>query len=711
MAELPESFSQRLTRLFRSGPAIQRRIKGYDSNPKYGDNQLIRGTYGGKNLPFGFGRENSPFSVLGTYGILDRLARYSEFSLMEYTPEIATALDIYADEAVGGDDRGKCFHIYSNNQEIKRALDDVFYDVLNIEFNLKSWTRNLVKYGDFFLYNEVVPDQGVINVMPIQVSELEREEGFDPEDPYAVRFKWITRGNRYLENWQISHFRILSNDLFLPYGTSILETARKIWRQLTMLEDAMLTYRVVRSPERRVFYIDVGNVPPTDVESYMDAVKSTLRSNGNMDSRTGKEDLRYNAQSMLDDYFIPIRGGQSGTKIDTLSGGQHVSATEDVEYIQRKLFAALKVPKPYMNFDENLSAKASLAQMDIRFSRTIQSFQKIIIAELNKLAMIHLFTKGFDGPDLIDFELKLSNPSSVALQQKLELWSVKFDTAGTAKETKLVDEHWIQKNILELTNEEISSIEKGLRKDKLREKELDDLELVLPDEKSSPKTTDIFDPSMYDVPGANVPRTPPEEPIQQDPGARADLVLSKFRQYDSDGQAYVVDLDTNKTPIKATPFLTRHRRNRVRREGEGTGRQNTAMPDMNAMLSQKNKYTKDVFGQKTEGIDYADLKVRTLKDMNKQDQKYLIQIEPAVNNHMKAVLKNLKYYIEHHPKNKKLVINEAIDSLDFDDISVEKDGDELILEIANSKPTSKNNEIVIEKIKEKSLSDVFNEDE
>src|SRR5690606_7874659 len=169
-------------------------------------------------------------------------------------------------------------------------------------------------------------------------------------------------------------------------------------------------------------------------------------------SRTsGRQDMRYNPLAIDEDYYIPVRGAQSGTKIETLAGGQHVTATEDVQYIQSKLFSALKVPKPYLNYDENLSSKATLAQTDVRFSRTIAAIQKIIVAEMTKLAMIHLYAKGFDGEDLINFELKLSNPSTVAVQQKLELWATKMDVAGTAKETRLVDERWIQKVLLELT--------------------------------------------------------------------------------------------------------------------------------------------------------------------------------------------------------------------------------------------------------------------
>jgi len=590
-----ESFFQRLTRLFRSGPAIQRRIKGQNVGSYY-DTKLIQGNYGYRApAPFGFGRENSPFSVLGSYGMLDRMARYAEFAEMEYTPEIATALDIYADEAVGGDENGHSFHVYSDNVQIKRALEELFYDVLNVEFNIRVWARNLVKYGDFFLYNEVLPDVGVINAQPIPVNDVEREEGFDEEDPYAIRFKWLTRGNVYLENWQVTHFRILGNDLFLPYGTAVLEPARRIWRQLIMMEDAMLVYRVVRSPERRVFYIDVGNVAPNDVPSYMEAAKATLRSHSVIDRTSGRQDMRYNPLAIDEDYYIPVRGAQSGTKIETLAGGQHVTATEDVQYIQSKLFSALKVPKPYLNYDENLSSKATLAQTDVRFSRTIAAIQKIIVAEMTKLAMIHLYAKGFDGEDLINFELKLSNPSTVAVQQKLELWATKMDVAGTAKETRLVDERWIQKVLLELTDDDIDQINEGLYQDKVREVQLD--QVAFEEENFKPTTTDAFSPSGYGMPGEDIPKGDTHQPP---PRGGSEIVGPGPKQ-----NSFKVDYKQGSTPIKATPFLTRNRKNRKRRVG-ASGRANTANPDFGAMLHPgKNRSLSDIYGfqSRQEGID------------------------------------------------------------------------------------------------------------
>lgn len=1470
MANRNDKFFQRLTRIFSSGPSVMRRVKGFDYRSYY-DNDLIRGNYGYR-APFPFGRENSPFSTLGAYGILDRTARYSEFAEMETEPIIAAALNVWADEVAAGDEKGKALHLYSRNPEIKKNLEELFFDVLNVDFNLRSWARNLVKYGDFFLYLEVVPDIGVINVQPIPVNELEREEGFDPSDPYSVRFKWLTRGNRYLENWQVLHMRILGNDLLLPYGVSLLEPARRVYRQLchkkgtkvwvkdigqvnienvkpgqivysydaqtnsvketkvkhsipmgiqplvkvrtahreiivtpnhgllvkdhtgtcgykkaceilvsnglggnhsrnadklvlpiiqsgqdkveynivkerykvklrvplpgngvgimrtiraaetgmsdkyihsflkgqkkvsytvyerlckhipnlssvevdlylnhskaksifftkqndsvvldkefvrffgfmlgdgwvnkngfgyaygvdekqnqqydnivnrlfgvsgyrsrregtwsaqinyssqelanmltdlgfvsgfskkvipgwcyglnaelkrelilglydahgcysngtisltnkkliedlkclahqagypvgriskvkarnnscagrefvskesytlwvntnrpssdtvfenvidvtpvpsdetydlevddalhnftadgvvthnTMMEDAMLVYRVERclhgdskiwttagykkiteikvgdtvqsfdyeknklvlskvvdwhdngpkniwevktkhrtiktsdnhpvltkdmqtgkidyvltrhlvpgrhmlflptlqsnkitkvklkeekyewyaslndqgkmafrkfssenkgevsglikeiaakasykadrikgflyarpgkvktlpkevaevvcnylsldcdtnltyapkgmynldglgvpevvdedfarffgfmlgdgsvskckhkicfaaganpdinekyrsllqkycgkvgfnqdkrrkdscrgilgayqahsyyfanlmedmgyipgahnkripawvfessneikaafiegiidadghvrtqrntesyeielcnenlindlkelchqlgwnvsanaykrtkkqrtiastgkttkettgysihftkqktpglekvvsvketrevsnvydirvdndlhnfvadgvvvhnSPERRVFYIDVANIPPNDVPSFLEATKATLRSRDVVDKNTGRIDRRHNPLNMLEDFYIPVRGSQSGTKIETLAGATNATATEDVEYLQKKLFSAIQVPKAYLNYVENMGAKASLSQLDVRFSRTISVLQRIVLAELNKLAMIHLYSKGFDGEDLINFELKLSNPSTVALQQKLEVLSTKIDIAGKAKESGLVDQEWIQKRILELTQEEVARIEIGKRKDRIRDVELEAVAVAenLPDPNSK---VDAFDSSNYDIPGQSVAKNSAVEPIDSnsDFDHIAPILAAQKQTFknsdtigkqklgndvESDNNYRVKDTSGNYLPISASPFTYNSRRKNDRRVGAG-GRDNISMPDFKSMLSGTDKYTKDVVG-------------------------------------------------------------------------------------------------------------------
>ena len=459
-----ESVWKRITRLFRSGPVVRHKIAGGE--------KLIEPRGTAKE----YKKELSNLYVhsLASYGQYERLSRYSDYSEMEFTPEIASAIDIYADEATAYDENGAVIKITSNNNEIKQILETLFFDVLNIEFNIWSWTRNLCKYGDFILFVDASEGNGILNLLPIPINEIEREEGYDKSDPFAVRFRWLTQGNMILENWQCVHFRLLGNDSFLPYGSSIVEAARRIWRQLILIEDAMLVYRIVRSPERRVFKIDVGNVPPGEVEAFMEQIKTRLRRNQVIDQNSGRVDLRYNPLSVDEDYFIPVRGDRS-SDITTLAGGQFTGDIDDVQYIQNKLFAALKVPKAYLGYEGDLGSKATLAQQDVRFARTIERVQKILIAELNKIAIIHLFLLGYSGEELVDFEISMANPSTIAEQQKLELWRTRFEIAGSATEGML-DRETVYKKIFGLGDEDIQRIRDGKRLDRLEDMSLENVQ-------------------------------------------------------------------------------------------------------------------------------------------------------------------------------------------------------------------------------------------
>lgn len=319
------------------------------------------------------------------------------------------------------------------------------------------------KNGDFFAFINVSMDEGVISVTPMPVHEIVREEAFDGI-PTSVRFKWAGQQSKTLENWEVAHIRLMGSDSHFPYGTSILDNARRIWRQLIMCEDAMLVYRISRSPERRVFYIDVGNIPGDEVANYMEQAKNNIVSAGVVDKASGRLDQRFAPLSILEDFYLPTRGGETGTRIDTLPSGNNTAAIEDVAYLQKKLIGALKVPAAYLGYSELLGSKSSLSAEDVRFSRTIQMIQKTVISELNKIAMIHLFALGFREDDLTNFSLHLSNPSAIAQQQKLELFRTRFEIAGTVPEGFL-SKRYIYKNILDMTDDEILNNKRELLED------------------------------------------------------------------------------------------------------------------------------------------------------------------------------------------------------------------------------------------------------
>jgi hypothetical protein len=451
---------RRLTRLF-SGPLVD-----YD-NPA-----VTRGTARTtKKYTFtsSTGREfkkkeyYNPFGDLTNKTLLDRSkqVRYTDFEQMEYMPEIASTMDIYADEITTSTALTPLVNIDCHNREIKDILHTLLYTVLNVESNLFGWSRSMCKYGDYYLYLDIDDKLGITNVIPLPVREIERLEGNDPTNPNYIQYFWQSaegaKGVTF-ENWQVAHFRVLGNDKYVPYGTSVLESARRIWRQLTMLEDAMMAYRIVRSPERRVFYIDVGNIAAEDVEQYIEQVKTQMKRNQIVNDQSGQVDLRYNAMSVDEDYYIPVRGSSNNTRIETLAGGQFTGDIDDVNYLRDKLFSALKVPKAYLAQGDAQEDKTTLSQKDIRFSRTIQRLQRVVVAELEKICIIHLYTLGFRSSDLLSFSLTLNNPSKIAELQELEHLRTKFDIAGAATDGYF-SKNWVYKNIFKLSDEEIFRIQ------------------------------------------------------------------------------------------------------------------------------------------------------------------------------------------------------------------------------------------------------------
>lgn len=399
--------------------------------------------------------EYSPFDIMHSKIMAqqNRAERYVDYEQMEYMPEIASALDIYADEMTTHTALTPMLSIQCSNEEIKAILRSLYDNVLNVNHNLFGWCRSMCKYGDVILYMDIDERLGVKSVIPLPLREIERMEGEDPTNPNYIQYQWNSGGMTF-ENWQVAHFRILGNDKNTPYGTSVLDAGRRIWRQLVLMEDAMMAYRIVRSSERRVFYIDVGNIAPQDVENFVQKTITSMKRNQVVDANTGRVDLRYNPLSVEEDYFIPIRGGES-SKIDTLSGGQFTGDIDDVKYLRDKLFSALKIPSSYLSSDSDAAVedKNTLAQKDIRFARTIQRLQRSAVTELEKIGIVHLYTLGFRGDDLVSFRLNLNNPSKIAELQELEHWKTKFDIAGGATEN-FFSRRWIAQNIFDLSDEE-----------------------------------------------------------------------------------------------------------------------------------------------------------------------------------------------------------------------------------------------------------------
>jgi len=393
-----------------------------------------------------------------------RVELFRDYDTMDMDPILASALDIYADECTTRNEMGDILQIKSTNDEIKNILHNLFYDILNIEFNLWSWTRCMVKYGDFYLRLHISPEYGVYLVEPLSTYYVTRVENAHLTNKNFVKFQVnLPYGNKLedLENYQIAHFRLLSDSNFLPYGKSMLEGARRVWKQLSLMEDAMLIHRIMRAPEKRIFKVDIGNIPPNEVDNHMERIMNQMKKTPYLDQQTGDYNLRFNLQNMVEDFFLPVRGSDSGTSIDNLPGLEW-TGTDDIEYLRNKMMAALKIPKAFLGYDESLSGKATLAAEDIRFARTIQRIQRIIVSELNKIAVIHLYSQGYRDESLVDFTLELTNPSTIFEKEKIDVWKSKVEVSKDMQENKFFSKKWIYENVFGLSDQDMIDLQKQL---------------------------------------------------------------------------------------------------------------------------------------------------------------------------------------------------------------------------------------------------------
>ena len=427
-----------------------------------------------------------------------RLASYADFEGMEFFPEIAAALDIMMEESTTLNSENKVINIFSESRRVRRILEDLFFNRLDLHTSLTMWTRNTCKYGDNFLFLSISSEDGITGVKQLPNIEISRKEneGFGEnstikeKDKFSpVKFIW---GQRDIEfnAWQIAHFRLLGDDRRLPYGTSMLEKARRIWKQLLLSEDAMLIYRVTRAPERRIFKIYVGNIDEKDVPAYVNKIADNFKRSPVIDQNTGQIDTRYNQMAQDQDYFIPVRDPNAPSPIDTLAGATNLSEIADIQYLQKKLFTALRVPKPFLGFEEANGEGKNLALQDIRFARTINRIQQAMLQELNKIAIIHLYILGLED-ELENFTLSLNNPSTQAEMLKVEQTQLKVTlykdaVSDSGNGFSAMSMTRAKKEILGMSDEEIRNDLEQQRLEKAAAAEMEQTAEVI-------KKTGIFD--------------------------------------------------------------------------------------------------------------------------------------------------------------------------------------------------------------------------
>lgn len=406
-----------------------------------------------------------------------RLQLYSDYEAMDTDAIVASVLDIVSHDCTGRSENDEMLSIRSSDDNIQEILYNLFYEVLNVEFNLPAWIRSMCKYGDFYIKMDIAEKFGVYNVTPLSVYDIIREEGQDPANPAYICFRVapeaLAGGSNSLytkkkyENYEIAHFRYISDPFYFPYGRSYLEPARKIFKQLTMMEDAVLLHRILRAGDKRIYYVNVGNIPPNEVDNYMQKIMNGMRRTPYVDPDTGDYNLKFNVQNVMEDYFIPIRNGDTTTKIDTAPGLQY-TGMDDVQYMRDKMLAALKVPKDRLNMTEDINGKSTLAGIGVNFSRTIENIQLIVISELKKIAMVHLYVQGYEDADLVNFSLKLNLPSIIYQQEKINLLLQKVDLAKQLQETNILSTDWIYDHVFEMSQDQYNEQRDLLAEDKKR---------------------------------------------------------------------------------------------------------------------------------------------------------------------------------------------------------------------------------------------------
>ena len=452
--------------------------------------------------------------------------------LMETMPEIGSALDIYAEEACNITSKGKMLNVYSKSTRIKSVLEDLFYNRLQVNVILPMITRGMCKYGNDYELLNIDKDNGILGWKRLPVYEIDRvENGYGVMNgsssmipvqtnvmkPDDVKFVWVghNESNPY-QNWQIAHFRMLGDSFFLPYGTSMLHKARRAWRMLSMMEDAMLIYRLDKSIERRVFKIFVGAIDDQDVPAFIQEVANNFKRTPIIDPLTGQVDLRKNFMDVSTDYFIPVRREDAPNPIETLQAAHNTDSMEDIQHMENKIFAALRVPKSFLNFQEAQGKGQNLSLLDIRFSRMVNKIQQYLLLELNKIAMIHLYILGFKD-DVTNFTLSMNNPSAQIEALELEDISKRVQVAiAAAGQTPtgipLMSLHKILKEIMKMSDTEIKDMLNEVRLEMAMAFELQATANII-------KKTGIFDPvdRIYGDPDAmNKPQMGQQQ--QQGPG-------------------------------------------------------------------------------------------------------------------------------------------------------------------------------------------------
>ena len=405
----------------------------------------------------------------------ERRRRYHDYEKMDEYPEIGAALDIYADDATQSHLDGEMVEVETEDERVKSAVRE-FIDETDLDKYLWDIIRNMCKYGDCFVENIVDinnPNAGIQRLKILNPVFIFRREdkfgylkGFIQEVPKSTAQAQQYTGDKLgkkntiqLDRNQLVHFRLHTSDSnYYPYGKSICAPGVRAWRSLRMMEDAMLIYRLHRAPERRIFYIDTGNLPQTKVEMFMERIKAKFKKEKFFNVETGNADERFNPLSAEEDFFVPMKNGQ-GTKIETLPGAQNLGEIDDVRYFRDKVLASMKIPKDFIvEKDKSPERKANLSQLDAKFAKAVMRVQRDAEVCLETLIKRHLELRQFPKSLVNPIKIKLAPPSDLSEKRKLELAEQKTRVVQAVKGLGLFSDEYLYKNFYKMNDLEIEQI-------------------------------------------------------------------------------------------------------------------------------------------------------------------------------------------------------------------------------------------------------------
>ena len=395
---------------------------------------------------------------------------FREYMMMERDPIISRSLDLLSSEVTLPNEDNSVVEVNSDNENIKVSLDYLFHEVLNVNFNLQSWVRQMLKYGDCFIYLNMADTYGITDAIPFSVLDVERHE-----EEEGTHFTAQNVMADKIPEERMIHFRMSKDAEFLPYGVSLLEPIRRHWKQMTLLEDFMMVYYLMRSVNQRVFRVDVGNLAPKDVPSFVEKFQQMLKRQPLVDEKTGEYDIKFDPMTVLEDIILPVREGYENTDFDEIPASTETSITEGIEYFRKKLMTGLGIPNFLLNYEEQINSRATASAEDLRFAKNVIGIQKIILSELETIAVIHLILQGYSKKDIHSFELKLTNPSDLKEMEELEKLERKINIASSMIDLGLHPKEHIYEHVFGVGSEEMKKMMDGVVEDKINEKLNEDL--------------------------------------------------------------------------------------------------------------------------------------------------------------------------------------------------------------------------------------------